>query len=1369
MKIALLFLCLISYQVCITASQLHSFSPKQPQELRFSENKGQWNQDIAFCADFPYGKMLLEKNSFFFTLLSPSDLSKIHHPGTKNGAIVNGHSFRETFVGTKPAPVIAGDNAFSDYENYYIGNDPTHWASGVKIFQKVKYHDLYDGIDLAVTGRGEANIKYDFIVKKGADASQIKIQYEGVDKLELSKNKLLIKTSVGNLIEEKPFAYQDINNTRIEVKCRFVISNNQLTFDFPNDYNKNFPLVIDPSIIFSTYTGAVADNWGYTATYDNDGNMYLAGLVDARNPFNGSTSAYYTTVGAFQSVWGGGNSSDGIAYPCDMGVSKFSSDGSTLLYRTYIGGSNNETPNSMVVDPQNNLIIYGVSYSSNFPVTANAYDGSYNGGGDMVVLKLNATGTALLGSTFIGGSASDGINYDPGEDIGGNLKKNYGDQNRGEVNIDANGDIYVASCTMSSNFPVTPGVIQSTFGGTQDGCVFKLKSDCSQLLWATYLGGSNDDACYSLDIGAAGSIYVAGGTMSSNFPTTAGTLHPGYLGGTYDGFVAHINGTGTQLIKSTYIGTSGDDQVYCVKLDGEKNVYFMGQTTGGYPVHNAAFSNPNSGQFISKVTPGLDSVFYSTVFGNGNGKPNISPTAFLVDTCQNVYVAGWGTSNSLFTQLSAVFENDMHNMPLTGDAFQSSTDGTDFYFFVLSKNAQSMLYGSYFGGDGYIDHVDGGTSRFDKRGIIYEAICAGCTGYSGVSNSLTPTTTGAWSQTNDSWNCNELGLKIAFNLSAINLDVNAYPRATGCVPLTVQFQGNVSNVQSVEWYFDDGDSSSLLNPIHTFIDTGLFNVMLVGYNPNACITRDTAYVSVNVGDDSLVATFQPYMVNKCDSFFVHLNSAYYPGANYLWNAGDGNIYTADSLVHYYNTPGQYNVSLIIKDSSRCNLVDTFTTQLIVPKNSASFTLSDSGGCAPASIQFNAPVSLNAIFLWSFGDGSSGSNISNPIHTFDTAGIYNVSLKVIDTTCGHIDSASELITVSSIHLNIDVGPRASGCIPLTVQFQDSGSNVTSVEWNFADGNSSVNQNPTHTFTNTGVYNVMFIGYNNAICNTSDTTFITVVAGNDSVIAAFQSHLLNKCDSFFLKLNSVASAGATYLWNTGDGNNYTTDSLIHYYNTPGQYNITLVATDSNRCNISDTLMMQLTIPVNLASFTLSDTEGCAPLFVQFTSPPTTSTIFSWTFGDGSAGSNIADPSHTYNAAGIYNAHLKVIDTACNQVDTAVSVINVYQPPLADFILANDSFPYQTPVTFTSTSTYYSHLFWNLSDTTITDETDPVYAFQSLGIKTICLTASNNFCIDTLCKNIDIFFTALIGVPNAFSPNGDGVNDIVRVEGKGIIEIR
>lgn len=1452
-RIALVFLLFMLCYNAVLAGGDNVVQPVRTNMVRFTENKGQWDERVLFKTTVPGGNVLLEKDALYYFLYSAEDMAQVeHHPGSNHHVTVHAHAVRAQLVGANLSANIEGKQAYNDYANYYIGNDPSKWAGGVKIYSEVNYANIYANTDLKVYSVNE-QMKYDFILLPGANVSAIKIKYAGADKVVLRKGMAYISTSVGHIIEQKPYAYQDINGERKQVLCEFVLNGNELSFVLPNGYNTAYPLVIDPTVVFSTYTGATTDNWGYTATYDNNGSMYLGGYVN-EPPIGG---AYPTTPGAFQLFFGGGTGSvntpgtppgqgNGIAFACDMGITKFTPNGAQLMYSTYLGGNDNETPHSLVVDAQGNLIIYGVAYSANYPTTGNAFDASYNGDGDIVVTKLNAAGTALIGSTYLGGLATDGINFDPEEFTVGRLKRNYGDQNRGEVIVDVQGDIYVASCTKSSDFPTSMGAFQSSLTGGQEGCVFKLNANCSQLLYSSFIGGSTDDACYSIDLGANGTLYVAGGTMSSDFPTTPGTIHPSYNGGSYDGFVSHVNATGTQLLASTFVGTLGNDQTYFVKLDGAGNVYFVGQTTGQYPVQNATYSNPNSGQFISKLNPQLNAVFYSTVFGSGNGLPNLSPTAFLVDTCENVYVAGWGTNSNQF----AGFQNNMFGMPLTNDALKTHTDGTDFYFIVLSKNAEELLYGSYFGGDGAIEHVDGGTSRFDKRGVIYQAMCAGCGG-----NSLTPTTTGVWSPNNQSSNCNELGLKMEFNLSGTSVELNAFPRATGCVPLTVQFTGTITPGAEFTWYFGDGDTSHQQNPQHTYMDTGIYIVMLVGIDSNSCNISDTAYIDVWVRDDSLSANFAPDIEIDCRTGSISVASHNYATTSYLWNMGDGATYTTDSVHHTYANPGNYTITLTVTDSTKCTLSDAFSVPITIQRSvDASFVLSDSLGCVPLTINFDAPlvngVSYNWVFgdgatstqnslthtytlpgsytaqlivtdpnscnisdtafaeievidssagadfnftrtffgcdsvqltvwstyvgeefeMWDFGDGFT-SNADTVSHTYSTGGTYTIAhyINDVDQICKPLDTSYLVISLQPLDITVTV-PDTGGCLPFTATFiGNSDLLTTDFFWNFGDGTSGIGDTVTHTYNAVGVYNVTVLGQDTNACIFYDSAFAVINVINDSAIANFNAAILNSCDSnLVVQLTNQSINSVEYHWDFGDGNTSTAVDTTYSYYLPGTYTITLTAIDTNRCHPIDTAIFTVTLLPNSYAFFLSS-NVCLGDAMQFINQSSLTAQYVWNFGDGTT-SNEYSPSHLYTNAGDYTVTLTIVDTTtCDVTSTHSKQVKVYMQPVAGFTVSEDTFKFETPVEFINASTNYEHLMWDFGDGQgVLDEERPIHVYGKIYQITVCLNAFNEACSDTFCRTIFVSFDALIGVPNAFSPNGDGVNDVIRIEGKGITEL-
>ena len=294
-------------------------------------------------------------------------------------------------------------------------------------------------------------------------------------------------------------------------------------------------------------------------------------------------------------------------------------------------------------------------------------------------------------------------------------------------------------------------------GGTTDALVCKLNPDLSGLLWSSYLGGEAADAAYSLQLDASNTLYVCGGTASSQFPTTTGTLTPTWQGN-IDAFVARIAPDGSRLERATYLGTDSYDQAYFLQLDGADGVYVLGQSLGAYPVTTGRYSNPGSHQFIHKFSTDLATTDFSTVFGSGRASLDISPTAFLVDQCDRIFVSGYGGSRFISGSSTT-------GLPVTATAVQRTTDGSDFYLLQLAPGAAKLEYATFFGGYGLQEHVDGGTSRFDKRGIVYQAVCGGC---GGGSNFPIPAGANTFSATNNSANCNNAAFKFDFQPTAIS-------------------------------------------------------------------------------------------------------------------------------------------------------------------------------------------------------------------------------------------------------------------------------------------------------------------------------------------------------------------------------------------------------------------------------------------------------------------------------------------------------------------------------------------------------------------------------------------------------------------------
>ncbi len=980
--------------------------------IEYVHNKGQWERNILYRGNFKGGQIFLESDGFTFLFFPAEGVHKTHR--NQENDSLNFHCIRMEFLNTTNSVQIQPEEKSSYYHNYYLGNDASKWTSNVPLFKYINYKNIYPGINIQAFSN-KHDPRFDFIIQPGHDPSNIKIKITGQDKMFVTEKKLVIETSVGRIEQSAPFAYQLINGLKRKVECSYVLDGNILSFNCGR-YNKNETLIIDPTLVFATYTGSVSDNWGMTATYDNSGNAYTAGIIFGWG--------YPTTTGAFQTAMA--TPTSGTNNPYDISISKFNVTGSSLLYSTYLGGASIESPQSIVVDMNNELVLLGRTNSTNFPTTSNAFDNTLSGAFDLVVCKFNQTGTALQASTYIGGSVDDGVNI---SQFGlSSLKYNYSDDARGAVIIDNNNNVLVGSCTQSSDFPVTSGCNQPVLAGMQDGCVFKMNSSLSNLVYSTFLGGSLNDAVYNIALDSKQCAYVTGGTESSNFPATNGVLHPTHQGG-IDGFITHLSFGGNSILHSTFLGTALYEQSFFVQTDKVNNVYVYGQCSGNYPITSGTYSNANSGQFIHGMDSTLSSTIFSTEFGTGAGTPDIVPSAFLIDNCENIYVSGWG--GILYYQNNLA--STTFNLPVTPGAFMTSTDGNDFYFLVMQKNATALTYATFFGGPWSEEHVDGGTSRFDKAGIIYQAICESCGGSDDM-----PTTPGVWSNQNGSINCNNALVKFKFDMLATVAQALPTPALTsGCAPFNLSFSNTSLNATSYFWDFGDGTTSNSPSPSHTYSVTGNFQIMLVASNASTCNTSDTTYISVEVRDLNL-SPLSSHTICSGDS--VQLNASAPAGVTYSWQPASS---LTNSLISnpiaFPNITTQYILSVT---DSFCTLNDSLV--VTVMSDSVEILIDSTIACVDDTITLSANTT-GVQYLWNTGE------TSQTIQTIN-AGIFSVTST----------DANGCVGVDSITINDFTHVQISG-------FDTIICNRTSVQLITTPGEFTYQWEPNQSLNNSTVFN------------------------------------------------------------------------------------------------------------------------------------------------------------------------------------------------------------------------------------------------------------------------------------------------------------
>jgi uncharacterized repeat protein (TIGR01451 family) len=634
------------------------------QSLAFEANDGQAEAAIKFLARAGQHELLLTSRSVIAR--------------SREGSIAF------TFAGARAASV-QGVDALPGHRNYILGNDRNSWHTEVATFRKVRYAGLYQGIDLAVYG-SQNEFEYDFVVKPGADPRVIRLQIDRTTRARISAaGDLVLKRGQVELVQRKPRIYQDIAGERRLIEGRYSLSRGREIGFQIDAYDRTEPLVIDPTLVYSTYLGGGGDDSGSSLAIDNSGNVYVTGTTASVN--------FPTKAPAFAN-------NKGLA---DIFVTKIDPTGANIIYSTYIGGSGLDRADGIAVDASGNAFLVGRvdSTSTDFPTTAGSVGPAYRGGDfDGFVLKLNPQGSGLIYSSFIGGEENDSVEG---------------------VAVDAAGVAYVTGGTKSNAFPTTGNAFQGQRAGDTDAFLTKINAGGSGFLYSTYIGGSGTDRGSGVVIDGNGAAYVAGFGASPDFPTED-PFQAGF-GGNFDAFIAKFdtNASGiNSFVFSTYLGGSGDDKAFGIAADaGVNNIYVAGQTSSNnLPVLNPVqpLSGGSFDAFVAKIS-NTGTKVYATYFG-GSGDDRAAGVAV---NSSGVYLTGFTSSTNLPTTSPLQLNN--------GGAF-------DAFVAKLNLAGNAFLYSTYLGGSANENFVAAVTST---NPIAVDTSNAYLTGYTASANFPTQT------------------------------------------------------------------------------------------------------------------------------------------------------------------------------------------------------------------------------------------------------------------------------------------------------------------------------------------------------------------------------------------------------------------------------------------------------------------------------------------------------------------------------------------------------------------------------------------------------------------------------------------------------
>jgi hypothetical protein len=636
--------------------------------LYFIPNRGQVHEKAKFYAMTPrYILWVTEEGLVFDSLPGTGVEDKVKPIPRASRRTLNEKNdsrgrevSRLIFLGANSHPGIVPVELTRHQINYYQGNNPAQWRTGIQTSKAVLYKGIYPNIDLKIYGK-ENQVEYDWIIKPGGNPGDICFQYRGVKATHLdNKGNLVIKTDLGELVHQKPISYQLIKGKKLDTRSGFkCINKNTYTFTVPG-YNRDYELVIDPVVTleYSTYLGGSSDEYYASGAVDNTGHIYMTGYTHSMD---------FPTQNAYQSSKLNGY---------DAFLTKFTADGSGLIFSTYLGGNNEDKGRRIAVSSTGDIYVSGYTNSTNFPA-ANTIAGDY----DTFCCRFDAAGN-FLGGRLLGGSGTDLNNA---------------------IAINKSNHVYVTGWTSSLNFPLKNPYQSIIKGNHHDIYLCKFDPGLTEIEYSTYLGGTGGDTGGDeMVVDDSGFIYLDGVTSSANFPLK-NAWQKTYAGGMFDVYICKIKPDGSDLVFSTYLGGSGTDYAHGIAVDGNGGVIAGGDTySSDFPVKSpyqgTKRGNPDS--YVSKFSPDGSELIYSTFLGGSK----INYYGYMTaDRSGKVYICG--STNS-------------PDFPLV-NPYQSSLGGNqDVFLSILDTDGSKLLFSTYFGGPG----TEGiGTIFLDSHGNIYVA------------------------------------------------------------------------------------------------------------------------------------------------------------------------------------------------------------------------------------------------------------------------------------------------------------------------------------------------------------------------------------------------------------------------------------------------------------------------------------------------------------------------------------------------------------------------------------------------------------------------------------------------------------------------